>query len=120
LYRSRRRRRQSKQLLFVGDGQGRRRINAAGLIDGKAVAREVDHLLVAIDLEDGLIDSNIERTRPMGPYRTSSMIDFVEGREVEVAPIWEEPLRRAKEAGVAMPHTENLLLRIRERLASRG
>ena len=73
-----------------------------------------------LDLEDGLIDSNIERTRPMGAYRTSSMIDFVEGREVEVAPIWEEPLRRAKEAGVAMPHTENLLRRIRERLLSRA
>jgi len=53
----------------------------------------------------------------MGPYRTSSMIDFVEGREVEVAPIWEEPLRRANEAGIAMPHTAELLRRIRERVA---
>lgn len=31
-----------------------------------------------LDLSDDLIDFNIERTRPMGPYRTSSMIDFVE------------------------------------------
>lgn len=73
-----------------------------------------------LDLSDDLIDSNIERTRPMGPYRTSSMIDFVEGREVEVAPIWEEPLRRARAAGVAMPHTEELLRRIHERLARRA
>jgi 2-dehydropantoate 2-reductase len=69
------------------------------------------------DLGHDLIDSNIDRTRPMGPYRTSSMIDFVEGREVEVAPIWEEPLRRAIEAGVAMPRTTELLRRIHGRLA---
>lgn len=80
-----------------------------------AAARALGH-----NLSDDLIDFNIERTRPMGPYRTSSMIDFVEGREVEVAPIWEEPLRRATEAGVAMPHTAELLRRIRERLARRA
>ena len=34
---------------------------------------------LGLDLSDELIDFNIERTRPMGPYRTSSMIDFVEG-----------------------------------------
>ena len=70
-----------------------------------------------LDLSDELIDFNIERTRPMGPYRTSSMIDFVEGREVEVAPIWEEPLRRARGAGVEMPRTAELLRRIHEQLA---
>lgn len=75
---------------------------------------------LGLDLSDHLIDFNIERTRPMGPYRTSSMIDFVEGREVEVTPIWEEPLRRANEAGVTMPHTTELLRRIRERLAQRS
>jgi 2-dehydropantoate 2-reductase len=67
---------------------------------------------LGLQLGDELIDFNVERTRPMGPYRTSSMIDFVEGREVEVGPIWEEPLRRAKEAGVAMPCLEKLLERI--------
>lgn len=69
-----------------------------------------------LGLDDGLIDFNIDRTRPMGPYRTSSMIDFVEGREVEVSPIWREPLRRATEAGVAMPRLEILLDRIEARL----
>ena len=48
------------------------------------------------------------------------MIDYVEGRDVEVVPIWEEPLRRAREAGVEMLQTEVLLKRIRERLESRG
>lgn len=72
---------------------------------------------LGLDLGGDLIDSNINRTRPMGPYRTSSMIDFVEGREVEVGPIWEEPLRQAVEAGVAMPHMTELVRRIRDRLS---
>lgn len=75
---------------------------------------------LGLELSDDLIDFNIERTRPMGPYRTSSMIDFVEGREVEVEPIWEEPLRRATAAGVPMPHLEALLGRIREKVEQRG
>lgn len=75
---------------------------------------------LGLGLGQDLIDWNIERTRPMGPYRTSSMIDFIEGREVEVEPIWQEPLRRANEAGVPMPHTAKLLHRIRERLSERG
>lgn len=77
-----------------------------------AAARALGH-----DLSEDLINWNIERTRPMGPYRTSSMIDFVAGREVEVTPIWAEPLRRATAAGVAMPHAADLLRRIRQRLA---
>lgn len=72
-----------------------------------------------LDLDDELIDLNIERTRPMDAYRTSSMIDFVEGREVEVGPIFAEPLRRGQEAGVAMPRLVDLLRRIRERLKER-
>ena len=72
---------------------------------------------LGLSLSNDLIDFNVERTRPMGPYRTSSMIDFTEGREVEVGPIWQEPLRRAKAAGVSMPHLEKLLGRIQNRLA---
>ena len=68
------------------------------------------------DLGDDLIDFNVERTRPMGPYRTSSMIDFTEGREVEVEPIWREPLRRAEAAGIAMPRLAKLLGEIESRL----
>jgi 2-dehydropantoate 2-reductase len=75
---------------------------------------------LGVSLGDGLIDSNVERTRPMGAYRTSSMIDFVEGREVELGPIWEEPLRRAREAGVEMPRTEALYRRMVARLRGAG
>lgn len=72
---------------------------------------------LGLDLSDELVDFNIDRTRPMGPYRTSSMIDYVEGREVEVTPIWEEPLRRAMAVGVEMPCTAALLRRIQERVS---
>ncbi len=72
-----------------------------------------------LPLADDLIESNISRTLPMGPYRPSSLIDFLDGQEVEVGPIWEEPLRRGQQAGVAMPRLEHLLGRIQARLAER-
>jgi 2-dehydropantoate 2-reductase len=71
-------------------------------------------------LDPQLIESNIERTRPMGPYQPSTMIDFVEGRELELGPIWEEPLRRAQAVGVEMPKLKKLLIRIQTRLADRA
>ncbi len=70
-------------------------------------------------IDPSFIDFNINRTRPMGPYRPSSMIDFVEGRDVELDPIWAEPLRRAVDAGVEMPRVAELLGRIRRRIAER-
>ena len=73
-----------------------------------------------IPLDGALVETNIERTRPMGPYRPSTMIDFMEGRELEIVPIWEEPLLRAREAGVAVPALEKLLDRMIVRLAERG
>ena len=73
-----------------------------------------------IPLDGALVETNIERTRPMGPYRPSTMIDFMKGRELELGPIWEEPLRRANAAGVAAPALEKLLERMKARLAERG
>ncbi|MFT4176084.1 MAG: 2-dehydropantoate 2-reductase [Luteolibacter sp.] len=73
---------------------------------------------LGLPLEDSLISSNIERTRPMGAYRPSSMIDFVDGREVELS-IWQQAIAVAKKKGVEMPLTEKLLERIVERIAER-
>lgn len=99
-------------LLASRDGEAELRALMAETV---RAARALGH-----ELDDGLIDFQIERTRPMGPYRTSSMIDFIEGREVEVDSIWREPLRRALAAGVEMPHTARLLAGIEERLAQRA
>ena len=68
-------------------------------------------------------DTHIKRqfvvTVGMGPYRPSSLIDFVEGREVEVEGIWGEPLRRGLAAGVQMLETEKLVAEIKARIAAR-
>jgi 2-dehydropantoate 2-reductase len=61
-----------------------------------------------------LIDWNIDRTRNMGAYRPSSLIDWQEGRDVEVEAIWAEPLRRAESTGACLPHWIKLLERIRD------
>ena len=72
----------------------------------------------------GFEDTHIKRqfvvTVGMGPYRPSSLIDFVEGRDVEVEGIWGEPLRRGLAAGVKMPETEKLVAEIKARLAACG
>lgn len=75
---------------------------------------------LGFELKNDLIDSNIERTRPMGAYRTSSMIDLLAGREVEVDAIWEEPLRRAERAGIELPKIRKLLGEIQQVIARRG
>ena len=59
-------------------------------------------------LPQGWAEHQIERTWEMGPYRPSSMIDYVEGRPVEVESIWGEPLRQALGAGAAVPRMEAL------------
>jgi 2-dehydropantoate 2-reductase len=55
------------------------------------------------------IDFQIDRTRTMGAYQPSTLIDFLAGREIELDAIWAEPLRRARAAGVPTPHLEALV-----------
>jgi 2-dehydropantoate 2-reductase len=50
-----------------------------------------------------VIQRMLALTDTMGPYKPSTMIDFVEGREMEVEAIFGEPLRRALSLGVATP-----------------
>ena len=61
------------------------------------------------EIDAAFVEKMVEVTRPMGAYRPSSMIDFVEGRSVEVAEIWREPLRRATAAGADLPEWQRLL-----------
>jgi len=87
--------------------------------------REIAHEVVAAaralghPIPESLVEQNIERTRPMGPYRPSSMIDYIEGREVELDAIWAAPLRRAAQVDAPMHATQALLQRIRERIQQR-
>lgn len=47
-------------------------------------------------------------TDVMGPYRPSTLIDFVEGRAIEVDAIFAEPARRARALGVPTPRLDQL------------
>ena len=71
-------------------------------------------------LPEGWADYQISRTPAMGPYRPSSMIDYVENRPVEVEAIWGEPVRQAMAAGARVPRMEQLYQEIQEAVAGRS
>jgi 2-dehydropantoate 2-reductase len=50
----------------------------------------------------------MKRTETMGAYKTSTLIDYLAGRPLEIEAIWGEPLRRGKAAGVKTPRLEML------------
>ena len=58
------------------------------------------------EMSEDLVDELVEKTLAMGPYRPSSMVDFVEGRAVEVEAIWGEAWRRGDEAGAEVGRLE--------------
>ena len=62
---------------------------------------------VRIDGEP-LIARLLALTDEMGPYNPSTLIDFLEGRALEVEAIFAEPVRRARAAGAAVPRLELL------------
>ena len=77
---------------------------ARSLMDeGLDAARRLGH-----EIPDDFVDWQITRSHSMGPYKSSSMIDFEAGRPVEVEAIWGEPLRQGLAAGAAMPRLEAL------------
>ena len=50
----------------------------------------------------------IDRTRSMGAYRASTLIDFERGQPLELDALFLEPLRQAQAAGVAVPRLRAL------------
>ena len=65
------------------------------------------------------LDQQFERTVKLGKYSPSSLIDFREGRSIELEEIWGEPVRRAKSVGVPVPRLEMLYWLIKRLLAGR-
>ena len=61
-----------------------------------------------IEIEDSFLDRQFSLTEPMGAYRPSSLIDYLEGKPVEVETIWGVPLRRALSKGVVMDELKRL------------
>jgi 2-dehydropantoate 2-reductase len=56
-----------------------------------------------LDVPEAAAERQIERTRQMGAYKASTLIDFESGRELELEGLFLEPLRRARRAGVPCP-----------------
>lgn len=72
------------------------------------------------EISRSFVDLQFERTAKMGEYRPSSLIDFEEGRDVELEEIWGEAVRRAKSVGVPVPRMEMLYWLIKQRIAARN
>ncbi|MCX5997256.1 MAG: 2-dehydropantoate 2-reductase, partial [Chloroflexi bacterium] len=53
---------------------------------------------------DNMTDSMFTRTSTMGAYRPSTMIDYVEGKSMEIEAMFGEPLQRAESLCVPVPY----------------
>jgi 2-dehydropantoate 2-reductase len=71
-------------------------------------------------LEDELIEVNMGRTRTMGPYRASTLVDFEKGQPLELKALFLEPLRLAGKAGVETPRLKALCSVLQELDGSRA
>ncbi len=85
------------------------------LNDVRALMSEVIAIAHAegCEIGQGFAEANIERTRSMGAYRPSTMVDWQAGLELEIEPIWGVPLRRAAAAGIPVPFLQNLYQKLR-------
>jgi 2-dehydropantoate 2-reductase len=63
---------------------------------------------LGFQIPESLADKQIERTRSMGAYRASTLIDFERGQPLELESLFLEPLRQARRAGVSVPRLEAL------------
>ena len=71
------------------------------------------------EIPASFVDDLMAKTRNMGSYRPSSLVDFLEGREVEVEAIWGEPYRQGVTSGADSGRLETLY-RLIHALASEG
>lgn len=68
-----------------------------------SVANKLGH-----KISPALAEKQIERTRTMGAYKPSTLVDFERGLPLELDSLFTEPLRRARQGGVAVPRLEAL------------
>jgi 2-dehydropantoate 2-reductase len=59
-------------------------------------------------ISDEIIETQISRTRSMGAYKASTLIDFERGQPIEMESLFLEPLRQARRTGVPTPRLEGL------------
>jgi 2-dehydropantoate 2-reductase len=82
------------------------------LLDGsrwETIVRELMLEVIAtanalgLGVEEPLAEKQIERTRTMGAYKASTLLDFELGRPLELQSLFLEPLRQAQQARMATP-----------------
>ena len=73
-----------------------------------------------LPLPEEWIERMLADTARMGPYRPSTLLDFLAGKRIEVEAIWGEPLRRAHKLEVHTPRLQAFyaLLRSLDRQAA--
>ena len=59
-------------------------------------------------LADTVVQKNLNATRRMKPYKTSMLVDYLEGRSMEVDAILGNAIRAAERYDVAVPHMKTL------------
>jgi len=77
-----------------------------------AAARALGH-----DVPSTFADEHIARTRTMGAYKASTLIDFERRQPLEVQSIFKEPLRQTQAAGLTAPRL-SALCRVLEALSA--
>jgi 2-dehydropantoate 2-reductase len=63
---------------------------------------------LGFEVSQSLAAENINRTRIMGAYKASTLIDFERGQPLELQGMFLEPLRQVQSAGVPAPRLESL------------
>jgi 2-dehydropantoate 2-reductase len=63
---------------------------------------------LGFEVDKSLAETHIARTRTMGAYKASTLVDFERGQPLEVESLFLEPLRQAKRAAVKTPRLEAL------------
>ena len=58
---------------------------------------------IGLKVPESVVEAHLERTRSMGAYRASTLIDFERGQPIELESLFLEPLRQARRQGLAMP-----------------
>lgn len=80
----------------------------------KTLVRELMHEVIAAAGALGyktpleFAEKQIERTRIMGAYKASTLVDFEQGRALELEALFLEPKRQAQKAGASVPRLEAL------------
>lgn len=99
----------------IVNDQGLRRL-ALNIMDETIAAANTDLAAHGVHEEFYLNDEDkrkmMELSDNMGAYRTSTMIDFVEGRPLEVDYLFAKPVERAQSLGVPVPHLETIVAQI--------